>query len=186
MYFCIHMTRTLLLFPLFVFALFSCKKGKNNSEACNGDTRREVKLMYDAHAASVDTVPVFTTIEDLGALDVPDVKSSTERQDIEKQVYTVRCVVEEVDRKRDGDYHVLLKSGEKYLIAEIPNPECDYAAGSPYLEMFRTAYDFVESNDIEGLEMEITGVAFVDIDHHYSRKQADNNIELHPVLKIRY
>lgn len=180
------MIRKLLLFLFAAFALFSCKKGKNNNEACNGDTRREVKLMYDALAMSVDTVPVLTTIEDLGALDVPEVKSSTERQDVEKQVYTVRCMVEEVDRKRDGDYHVLLKSGDKYLIAEIPNPECDYAMGSPYLALFRAAYDFVESNDVEGQEVEVTGVAFVDIDHHYSRKQADNNLELHPVLRIRY
>lgn len=180
------MIRKLVLFLLAAFALFSCKKGKNNSEACNGDTRREVKLMYDVLAASVDTVPVLITIEDLGLLDVPEVKSSTERQDVEKQVYTVRCVVEEVDRKRDGDYHVLLKSGDKYLIAEIPNPGCDYATGSPYLELFRAAYEFVESNDVEGQEVEVTGVAFVDIDHHYSRKQADNNLELHPVLRIRY
>jgi hypothetical protein len=101
-------------------------------------------------------------------------------------VYTVRCVVEEVDRKRDGDYHILLKSGDKYLIAEVPNPECDYAAGSAYVSQFRTSLEFVESNDLEGKEVEITGVAFVDIDHHYGRKQADNNIELHPVLRIRF
>jgi len=142
--------------------------------------------MEDALAAGVDTTALFTTIEDLGALDVPEVKSSTERQDVEKQVYTVRCLVEEVDRKRDGDYHLLLRSGDKYLIAEIPNPECDYAAGSPYHAQFRNAYDFVESNDPEGQVVEITGVAFVDIDHHYARKQAENNLELHPVLRIRF
>lgn len=164
----------------------SCKKGKNNSEACNGDTRRDVKLMNDVLAANVDTASVFTTIEDLGALDVPEVKSETERQAVEMKVYTVRCTVEEVDRKRDGDYHILLKSGDKYLIAEVPNPECDYASVSPFVNQFTAALDFVESNDLEGREVEITGVAFVDIDHHYSRKQADNNIELHPVLRIRF
>lgn len=178
-------TYTLIAGTIVVFFL-SCKKGKHNSEACNGDTRRDVKLMQDVLAPTVDTVPVFTTIDDLGALSVPEVNSSTGRQDVELQVYTVRCVVDEVDRKRDGDYHLLLKSGEKYLIAEVPNPDCDYAAGSAYVNNFRTVYDFVESNDLEGREVEITGVAFVDIDHHYSRKQADNNLELHPILRIRF
>lgn len=180
------MTRTILILAVFGLTVFSCKKGKNNSEACNGDARRDVKLMQDAVASSIDTAAIFTTIEELGALDVPDVKGETERQDVEMHVYTVRGVVEEVDRKRDGDYHILLKSGDKYLITEIPNPDCDYAAGSAYVSQFRTTLDFVESNDLEGKEVEITGVAFVDIDHHYKRKQADNNIELHPILRIRF
>lgn len=180
------MIRTTFILLLLSFAVFSCKKGKNNSEACNGDARREVKLMEDALTASIDTAAIFTTIEELGALDVPKVKGETDRQDVEMRVYTVRGVVEEVDRKRDGDYHILLKSGDKYLITEIPNPDCDYAAGSPYLSHFRTTLDFVEANDLEGKEVEITGVAFVDIDHHYKRKQADNNIELHPILRIRF
>lgn len=180
------MTRTTLILALFIFAFFSCKKGKNNSKSCNGDARRDVKLMLDVLAAEIDTVPVVTTIEQLGALTVPEVKGETERQGIEKQVFRVRCVVEEVDRKMDGDYHILLKSGDKYLIAEIPNPECDYASASPYVSYFRSTLEFVESNDLEGKEVEITGVGFVDIDHHYARKQADNNIELHPVLSIRF
>lgn len=32
----------------------------------------------------------------------------------------------------------------------------------------------------------LIGVAFVDIDHHYARKQADNNLELHPVFDIHF
>jgi hypothetical protein len=171
---------------LAITALASCRKGKHNEEACNGDTRREVKLMTDPRATEVDTVPVFTTIEALGALDVPEVKSETERQDVEKQVYSVRCKVEEVDRKRDGDYHLLLKSGDKYLIAEVPNPECDYAATSSFLGLYQDVYTFIEENDLEGKEVTLAGVSFVDIDHHYSRKQADNNLELHPVLHISF
>lgn len=169
-----------------IFAFQSCEKGKRNSEACNGDTRRSVKLMNDESAPLVDTHAIFTTIDSLGALPVPEVKSETGRQNVEMHMYTVRCIVKEVDRKRDGDYHILLQSGEKYLIAEVPNPECDYAASSPYLAQFTTVYNFVESNALEGKEVEVTGVAFVDIDHHYARKQADNNIELHPIIRIRF
>ncbi len=176
---------TIGIFYCFSF-LSSCKKGKNNSEACNGDARREVKLMTDERTALVDTTPVFTTIEELNALDVPDVKSETDRQDMELKTYTVIGTVVEVDRKSDGDYHILLKSGDKYLITEVPNPDCDHAEGSAYNAIYAELVAFIEENDLEGKEIEVTGVAFVDIDHHYSRKQADNNIELHPILRIRF
>lgn len=172
---------------LLILSSVSCKKGSHDEDACNGNTRRPVKLMSDDLASSVDTsLVVDITIEDLGDLDVPEVDRSTERLDLEKQVYRVRGTVEEVDRKRDGDYHILLKSGDKYLITEVPNPDCEYASESAYNSMFRIVYDFVETNSLEGKEVVITGVAFVDIDHHYSRKQADNNLELHPILKISF
>ncbi len=164
----------------------SCKKGKHNDEACNGDTRREVKLLVDGRAPLVDTVSIFITIDSLGALEVPEVHSETGRQDMELFTYTVRCIVEEEDRKRDGDYHLLLKDGDKYIIAEVPNPNCEYASASSYKDFFQEVYDFVEANDLDRKEVEITGVAFVDIDHHYSRKQADNNLELHPIVRIRF
>ena len=180
------MARWSCLIIISAVVFLSCKKGKNDSDACNGDSRRDVKLMEDALAADVDTVPVFITIEDLGALTVPEVHGSTERQNIEKQVYTVRAVVDKVERERDGDYHIRLVSGDKYLITEIPNPDCEFASVSPYVEKFRTALEFVEANDLEGEEVEVTGVGFVDIEHYYARKQADNNIELHPILSIHF
>lgn len=166
----------------------SCaKKGDNNPEACNGDTRREVKLMIDARSQQVDTVPEFITLESLGNLAVPDdVKSETDRLDLELKTYTVRAYVEEVDRKHDGDYHILLKSGEKYLICEVPNPDCDYASAAAWNSRYKTVVAFIEANEPEGQYVYISGVAFVDIDHHYSRKQADNNIELHPVFDIHF
>lgn len=162
------------------------KKGKKNPEACNGDTRREVKIMTDAAASLVDTSAVFTTIQELGALDVPEVKSETARQEAEKKTYTVKCLVDKVKKERDGDYHIRLKSGDTYLIAESANPGCDYAASSAYLSLYKKVRDFIEANDLEGREVYITGVAFIDIDHHYKRKQAANNLELHPILDIHF
>ncbi len=177
------------VFPVLgLMVCVSCaRKGDNNPEACNGDTRREVKLMIDTRSNLVDTIPEAITIEDLGALDVPDdVKSETDRLDLELKTYTVRGYVEEVDRKHDGDYHILLKSGEKYLICEVPNPDCDYAESAVMREKYRTVVSFIESNELEGQYVYMTGVAFVDIDHHYARKQADNNLELHPVFDIHF
>ncbi|MGL4599871.1 MAG: hypothetical protein ACRCYO_20275, partial [Bacteroidia bacterium] len=102
----------------------ACKKGKKDPDACNGNTRREVKLLIDPAVSLVDTTPISTTIADLEKLDVSEVKSSTERQDAEKKVYTVTATVVEADRKRDGDWHILLKDGDHYLITECPNPGC--------------------------------------------------------------
>jgi hypothetical protein len=182
----------MILRPLVVFScvslIFSCgKKGDNNPESCNGDTRREVKLIIDSRYLRVDTVPEFTTIEELGALEVPDdVKSETGRLDLELKSYTVRAYVEEVDRKHDGDYHILLKSGEEYLICEVPNPDCDYAETASLREKYKEVVSFIENNELEGENVYVTGVAFVDIDHHYARKQAKNNLELHPVFDLHF
>lgn len=172
--------------PLLLFFLaMACHKGKNNSDSCNGDTRRELKLMTDVLAPEVDTVPVFTSIDSLGSISVPEVKSETGRQDAEKKVYTVRAKVDKVKKCNDGDYHIRLISGEEtYLITEAPNPGCDYAQQSPYFNTFVSVREFIDNNDLEGKTVTITGVAFIDIDHHYKRKQAKNNIELHPILRI--
>jgi hypothetical protein len=178
----------LLLLLSVSFVIASCKKkGKKNSEACNGNTRREVKIMTDASATAVDTTAIFTTIENLGELEVPDVNDETKRQEMEKKTYTVKCVVDKLKKERDGDIHLRLKSGDSYLIAESANPDCDYAANSKYLDCFKKVRGFLKENeDLEGKEVYITGVAFVDIDHHYKRKQAKNNLELHPILSIHF
>jgi hypothetical protein len=181
---------TLLIFIFLGYSaiLFSCKKkGKKNPEACNGKGRREVKLLTDEAAAGLDTSASFTTIGALGEISVPGkVKGETGRLDLEKKTYTVKCIVDKVAKERDGDYHLRLKDGDNYLIAEAANPGCDYAASSTYHAAFETAYNFIKENDLEGKTVYVTGVAFVDIDHYYKRKQAKNNLELHPILKIHF
>ena len=95
-------------------------------------------------------------------------------------------MVDKQSKKWDGDYHLRLKSGSDYMIVEAANPGCDYAASSPYLSTFEKVYQFIEDNDLEGKEVYVTGVAFADIDHGYKRKQAKNNLELHPILDIHF
>ncbi|MBC7864506.1 MAG: hypothetical protein IAF38_16140 [Bacteroidia bacterium] len=175
---------------LLIAILFNCKKkGKNNIEACNGDTRRDVKVCIDALTSQLDTHAVFTTITSLGELSVPDVNSETGRLDLEKKIYTVKCKIDKASKERDGDIHIRLVEGDNYLIAESANPECDYATGSIYVAAYKKVRDFLTIKDLdvlEGKEIYITGVAFVDIDHGYKRKQAKNNIELHPILDIHF
>lgn len=171
---------------ILVLGMISCNKGKHNPEACNGDTRRELKVMIDSKAGEVNFVSDTTTITELGKLPVPEVKSETPRQAVEMQLYTVTAKVDKVKKERDGDYHIRLIEGENYLIAESANPGCSYAQRSAYLMFYREVRDFIEKNELEGKIVTITGVAFVDIDHHYKRKQAPNNMELHPIIAISF
>lgn len=169
-----------------VSSFLACKKGKWNKNACNGDTRREVKIMIDEKASLVNMTPISTTIIELGKLTVPEVKSETGRQSVELQVYTVRAKVDKVDKKWDGDYHIRLVDEENYLIAECPNPGCEYASESSLNSKYKEVLEFIKNNDLEGKYVTLTGVAFIDIDHHYKRKQAPNNLELHPIVSISF
>lgn len=142
--------------------------------------------MTDDRSKEVSLVSDTTTVKALGDLPVTEVKSDTERQPVEKQTYTVRAKVDKVKREHDGDYHIRLTDGENYLIAECANPRCGYALPSPLHDAFQSVYFFVENNQLEGKEIWLTGVAFIDIDHHYKRKQAKNNMELHPVISVSF
>ncbi len=170
-----------------LFILTSCgKKGKNNPKACNGNTRRDVKLMLDNLANEVDTAAILTTIKALGEIKVSEVDKNTTRLELEKATYTITGSIDKIKRYRDGDYHIrLVDENENYIITEAPNPGCEYAKNSIFHSTFKTNAAFIEANNLqEGDVLTITGVAFVDLYHGYKRKQAKNNIELHPILKI--
>lgn len=171
---------------IFLIVLVSCGKGKNNPESCNGKTRREVKLAIDSRSNEIDSIPIVTTIDSIGNIEVPEVEWETGRQDVELKIYSIYAKVDEVDKARDGDYHIRLTDGDTHMITEVPNPGCSWAKSSKYFHRFVTVRKFLEENDIEGKSVWITGIAFIDIDHHYRRKQAPNNLELHPVLDIHF
>jgi len=179
--------KTTILFFLSLLVFSACgKKGKNNPNACNGNTRRDVKVMVDDLASAVDTSAIVTTIKAMGEITVSKVDKNTTRLDLEKYTYTVTGAIDKIKRYRDGDYHIrLVDENENYIITEAPNPGCEYAQNSVYHSVFKSNVAFIEANDFqEGDVLTITGVAFVDLDHGYKRKQAKNNLELHPILKI--
>jgi hypothetical protein len=182
-----NMPHFLLVFILLVLS-FSCKnKGKNNSKACNGNTRREVKLCIDDSKFLIDTTPILTTISGIEAIETSKVKWKTPRLDLEKKTYTITAIVDKVKKENDGDLHVRLKDNlGKYIICEAANQNCMYASGSRFFSEFIEVNDFLNSNDIEGKTVTITGVAFVDIDHGFNQKGTRNRIELHPILKISF
>ena len=164
------------------------KKGKHNSNACNGNTRREVKICTDGSANLIDTNRIQTTIKALGELPVPDkVVSETTRLGLELKTYVIRAKIDKLKKERDGDYHLrMVDESGNYLICESANPNCEYATQSRFLTQIQEVRQFIEDNDLEGKTVTVIGIAFVDIDHGYKRKQAKNNIELHPILKISF
>jgi hypothetical protein len=181
----------LVLSVLLLFGLsYSCKKGKNNTESCNGSsTRRDIKLVIDDAAIEVDTIPIIATIDSLGSLDLPKAKKDLERQEIEKHVFTVSGTVKKVTKYRDGDYHIKLEDDdENFLNCESPNFGCSYAPDSRFFEEFKVVREWIEENkdDLIGKTLTITGVAFIHFDHKYPRNAAPSEIALHPILDIKF
>jgi len=174
----------------FCCTMISCNKGKNNPDSCNGSsTRRDVKLAIDGDAGEIDTIAIVATVDSLGGIDLPEADSDTPRQEIEKQVFSVTGEVHKLSKHRDGDWKVkLISDNEKYLNCEAPNPGCEFASDSPFYDQFLVVRDWIETHqdDLEGKIVTIEGVAFIDIDHKYPRNAAENEIELHPILDIRF
>lgn len=168
----------------------SCEpKGKNNEKACNGNTRRDIKILVDDASNEIDTTVIVSTIDSLGNIAIGEVDRDTPRLEVEKKVFQVTGKVDKVKRYRDGDYHIkLVDENENYLITEVPNPNCEFAQTSNYLSQYMSVIEFIKANedDLEGKTLTITGVAFIDIDHYYKRDQAKNNMELHPILDITF
>lgn len=180
------MKKIILLIPLLI--LISCKKGKKNPAACNGNTRREVKICTDSQASEINLTPILIGVEEIGRISAPKVSKDDGRLNIEKQVYTITAKVHKLSKHRDGDWKIKLIENNKYINCESPNMGCEYIKTSLFYSELNTARAWIEKNkdNIEGKTVTITGVAFIDIDHKYPRDAADNEIELHPILDIHF
>jgi hypothetical protein len=181
------------LLPIICCSLFlaaACKKGKNNPDSCNGSsTRRDIKICIDDDANAIDTIAIVTTVDSIGGISVPESDKDSERQDIEKMVFTITAEVHKLSKHRDGDWKVKLTDGnDKYINCEAPNMGCAYISSSIFYDQMETSRDWIEENkdDLVGKTVTITGVAFIDIDHKYPRNAAENELELHPILDIRF
>lgn len=148
-----------------------------------------IKLVTDPSGEEIDTIPIISTIDSLGSLDLVETDSETERLDIEKFIFTVTGEVKKVSRHRDGDIKVkLVSETENYLNCESPNIGCSFAGPSRFYDQMEAVREFLEQNEdsLVGMNLTVTGVAFIDISHPYPRNAAENNIELHPILDVKY
>lgn len=149
-----------------------------------GSDRWSVKTLTDPERDSVSTDAAPTAVAALIALPGPrESRPQRARLALERRTFRVRAVLLARREQSDGDIHLLLADPgdrSKMLVAEIPDSAC--APGT------RHASDFAEARRVvdalaDGLEVEVTGVAFWD-DEHGQVGSAANGIELHPVLRV--
>ncbi len=182
--------QVLLLSTLIIslISVTSCRKNKAGS--CNGkNTRRAIKIGTDEDANDIDLNPILITVEELGSLAVGKTDSDSKRQEVEKKVFKITAKVHKLSKHRDGDWKVKLTNGnDKFVNCESPNPGCEHIKSSVYLSQYKEVRAWIEKNkdDLKGKTVTITGVGFVDKDHKYPRNSADNELEIHPILSIRY
>jgi hypothetical protein len=117
-----------------------------------------------------------TTVAHLTSLPRPAFLPPT-RLRFEHRIFTVVASVTLVRLEDDLDYHLVLRSGPRTMIAETPSPLCTKGA---------TAYRRRQMSGSRTLarvcrRARIGGVAFFDF-RHGQTGVARNGIELHPVL----
>lgn len=168
---------------LVIVALFPAFLAAQGGPRCGSD-RWPVKTLTDAWRDSVSMDAAPTSIGALVALPEPtESRPQDRRLALERRTFRIRAVLLERRDQSDGDVHLILADPAdrtKVLVAEIPDSAC--ATGT------RHASDFAEARRVidalaDGLELEVTGVAFWDDDHGQIGNAA-NGIELHPVLRI--
>ncbi|HEX7903436.1 MAG TPA: hypothetical protein VF487_06130 [Chitinophagaceae bacterium] len=166
--------------------------GHDSDNVCGGKQRWAVKVLADPGAATIKKTPVVTTIDQLTQIDteIPEhkFKETAPRMDIEQQVYTIKnCFITDILREDDNDYHLVIEDGKgNHMVAEIPDPECDDAANSGWVDDFIQARTLIEEDGtrFRHFRYTITGVLFRDKTHGVTGR-APNNVELHPVIKIK-
>jgi hypothetical protein len=118
-----------------------------------------------------------TTVAHLTSLPRPAHLPLARRLPFERRIFTVVARVT-LDRLEDDlDYHLVLRSGFRTMIAETPSPLCT-ARATPYRR--RQMANARRAARICG-RARVTGVAFFDFLHGQTGV-SPNGIELHPVL----
>jgi len=189
----------ILFFISFIF-IFAGKiiPGINNEdsayeiESC-GVERWAVKVFNDADASSINITPINTTIDSLVHMKTPFPDPNMARQPIEKQVYTIHCLLNQIKLESDGDYHLTVSDSQgNSMITEIPDPTCPSTTSSIYFGNLIQCRQFIDKNyTVTGSfqnvnkRVIISGVAFVDPPHGQT-DAAPNNIELHSILNIEF
>jgi hypothetical protein len=164
----------------------------DNEEEC-GKQRWLIKTTADDEARFIDQQPIDTTIYTLGCLPRPQgLKRNSERMGAEFNVYVVAAVLVTYFSEADGDLHLVLSDGDdRYMVAEIPSPECveTYAVYHDAIhavrEHFLHHFGNQKSKRTVNESVTVYGVAFFDACHNVS-KAAPNLLELHPVIAIKF
>src|SRR5205085_11694372 len=103
----------------------------------------------------------------------------------ELKTYTVTATLTRVYQEHDFDQHMSIRdSSGNFMLAELPDMSC--AGGSRWASQLSNAHNQLGSwNGSTPVQVQITGVGFFDAPTGQS-DQAPNQVELHPVLDIRF
>lgn len=160
---------------------------------CGGVERWDEKVLTDSKVNLIDFNPISTTVLDLVSIVTPKPSTTMLRYDgVEDKTYKLTCKITIKKNEADDDYHLVLSDGINTFIGEIPNPVCAMAATSSYVDKYIAVRNFIDSHiryantsNVNLPDVEVTGVAFIDIAHGQTGK-APNNIEFHPILDIHF
>jgi hypothetical protein len=179
---------------LFASAGLGGLENRDKDNKCRGSERWEQKVLVDDKAGKVETTLKDATIAQMNAKNTAGISigNSTERMDMEEQVYTIHnCFITNAFRESDNDFHLVIEDGNKnnphHMIAEIPDPDCAVTGNSDFAEDFKKAREtFLKYQDVyHQYKWDVTGVLFVDKKHpKIPTGNGPNNVELHPVIKL--
>jgi hypothetical protein len=156
-----------------------------------GVERWAVKTLTDPAAKSVNLVARRATVAGMNALPAPTLPSdNTTRLPSERQAYRVTATLARYKLESDEDIHIVLASGGKTMIAEMPSVNCDYGARARYAMLVARNKLQAHYGPATGSwkyvnrTVTATGVRFFDFPHGQSGVAA-NAVELHPVFGLR-
>lgn len=165
-----------------------------------GAARWMIKTLSDPQSSSVNYSPQATTVAQLNDITPPsDLNELTGARSAptESQTYTVDGWLVGWRLEADLDIHLALEDhdGVHTMIAEVPSTKCQGACTSSHRDQFeRVSQQLTQclgtispaiARPIAATVVEVTGVGFFDINHgQYG--VAQNGIELHPVLDIKW
>lgn len=108
-------------------------------------------------------------------------------------IWQINATIIEKRNEDDGDYHLVLRSGKRKMIGEIPAEECVEATPAPLKEMIRQARkdfdDYIAAGHTASnmkAKVRLTGIGFFDRVHGGVGQVKKNGIELHPIIKIEF
>jgi len=180
-----------IVFSLFFAGASATLEDRDTNTKCGGEERWAQKVVIDDSATEIDTTPKQTTIQAMNETSTSGIQitGKTERQGIEKQVYTIQnCFISKAMIESDNDIHLAIEDGAgHHMVAEIPDPKCAEAKKSDFYKDYkkvRTTF-LKYQNVYNHYRFNITGVLFVDKKHPKPPVgNASNNVELHPVIGL--
>jgi len=161
-----------------------------------GVWRWPVKTGSDATRSLVSTTVHYTTIGYLdGRTPPPSFGSYAHDHRIKSQefkTWQVRATLVALREEDDGDIHVRLSSHGHRMIAEVPLGRC-VSSASRWKAQIAAARHYLTSRYSIGLSdwiyvyrtVTVRGLGFFDAEHGVTGA-APNDIELHPVIHIRF